>query len=66
MSVILNASNTVGFVALGFPDESGGMVVAQSILGILHYNMIVKYDLKRYSDQAALPDEQQTLMDALG
>ena len=26
--------------------------------------MIVKYDLKGYYDQAALPDRQQTLMDA--
>ena len=26
--------------------------------------MIITYDLKGYADQAALPDEQQTLMDA--
>ena len=26
--------------------------------------MLVKYDLKGYDDQAALPDKQQTLMDA--
>ena len=49
---------------LGFPDESGGMVGAQAVVGIPHYCMIVKYDLKGFSDQAALPDEHQTLMDA--
>ena len=64
MAVILTASETAGFVALGFPDESGGMVGAQAVVGTPQYNMIVKYDLKGYADQAALLDEQQTLMDA--
>ena len=64
MAVTLTASNTSGFVSLGFPDESGGVVGSQTIIGIPQYNMIVKYDLKGYSDQALLPDEQQTLMDA--
>ena len=32
MAVTFTASNTVGFVALGLPDESGGMVGDQSIV----------------------------------
>ena len=40
------------------------MVGDQDVVGIPHYNMIVKYDLKGYSDQAALPDKHHTLMDA--
>jgi len=51
-------------VALGIPGASGGMVGAQAILGIPQYNMTVKYDLIGYAAQAALPDVQQTLMDA--
>ena len=35
MAVTLNTRNTSGFVALGFPDESYGIVGAQSIIGIL-------------------------------
>ena len=52
MAVTLTASDTAGFVALGFLDESGGMVGAQAVLGIPQYNMIVQYDLKGYADQA--------------
>ena len=48
---------------LGFPDESGGMVGYQAIIGIPQYYMIVKYELKGYSDHAALMDKYQTLMD---
>ena len=40
------------------------MVGAQARVGIPQYNMIVKYDLKVYTDQAALDEEHQTLMDA--
>ena len=64
MVITLNAITTLGFVALGFPDESGGMFGAQDIVGIPQYNMIVKYDLKGYAEQSALPDKYQTLMDA--
>ena len=46
MAVTLTASNTVGFVDLGFPDESGGMVGDQDVVGIPNYNTIFKYDLK--------------------
>ena len=50
----LTTSDTSGFVELGFLDESGGMVGDQAIAGIPKNYMIVKYDLKEYSDQAAL------------
>ena len=53
----------VGVVNLGFPDESGGMVGYQAVVCIPQYYTIVKYDLKGYSDQAALPDKQQILVD---
>ena len=66
MSVTLTASDTAGFVALGIPGASGGMVGAQAVIGIPQYNMIVKYHLKGCSNQAALPDKRQTLMDASG
>ena len=46
-----------GVVDLGFPDESGGMVGYQAVVGIPQYYMIVKYELKGYADQAALPDK---------
>ena len=49
---------------LGLPDESGGMVISQAIVGIPHYYMIVKYNLKGYAYESALQDEYQTLMDA--
>ena len=49
---------------LGFPDESGGMVGDQAVVGIPKYYMIVKYDLKGYSDQSEMQDKQHTLMDA--
>ena len=49
---------------LGIPDESGGMVGAQAIICIPKYYTIVKYDLKGYIEQAALPDKQQTIMNA--
>ena len=64
MAVTLTASDTSGFVALGFPAKSGGMFGDKAVVGIPQYNMIVKYDLKGYADQSALTDEQQTLMDA--
>ena len=51
-------------MTLGFPDESGGAVGAHYVAVIPYYNMIVKYNLKGYSDQVVLPDEQQTLTDA--
>ena len=35
-AVTLTASGALGFVVLGFPDESGGMVGAQAIVGIHH------------------------------
>ena len=63
MVVTFTASDTEVFVGLGFPDESGGMVGSKAIICIPQYNIIVTYDLKGYSDQAALPDEQQKLMD---
>ena len=56
MAVTLNASDTAGFLALGFPDESGWMVGVHAIVVIPQYNIIVKYDLKGYSDQSVLPD----------
>ena len=40
------------------------MFGSQAGVGIPQYNMIVKYDLKGYNYQAALPDEHHTLMDA--
>ena len=46
MSVTLSSSYTEGFLVIGFPYESGGMVGAQDVVGIPHFNMIVKYDLK--------------------
>ena len=64
MDVTLTESNTLVFVFLGLPDESGGMVGSQDVVGIPKYNMIVKYDLMGYADQAALPNKLQTLMDA--
>ena len=48
---------------LGCCDESGGMVGAQAALCIPQYYMLVKYDLKGYSEQAALPDEYHSLID---
>ena len=56
MVVTLTASNIEEFVAIGFPDESGGMVGALSVVGNPQYNMIVMYYLKGYADQAALMD----------
>ena len=40
------------------------MVGYQYIVGIPQYNIIVKYDLKVFSYQAALTDKQHTLVDA--
>ena len=34
MAVILTARDTARFMALGFPDESGGMIGAQAVVGI--------------------------------
>ena len=64
MDVNFTASDTAVFGDLGLTDESGGMVVDQAVVGIPQYNMIVKYDLKGYADQAALTDYHQKLMDA--
>ena len=64
MAVNLTASNESGFVALGFPDKSGGMFGSQSVVCIPQYNMIVKYEFKVYADQSVLRDGYQTLMDA--
>ena len=63
MSITLIASETLGVLDLGLPDESGGMVGAQSVVVITQYNMIVEYDLNGYADQAKLPYEQKTIMD---
>ena len=35
-----------GYVGLGFSEESGVMVGAQDVVGILKYIMRVKYDLE--------------------
>ena len=40
------------------------MFGSQAVVGIPQHNMIVRYDLKGYVDQAALWYEHQTLMDA--
>ena len=48
----------------GFPDNSGVWFGAHAVVGIPQYYMVVKYDLKGYAEQAALPDEHQTLMDS--
>ena len=56
MGVTFTASRKGGVVEPGFPDEPGGMVGAQVVVCITQYNMIVKYDLKGYADQAALTD----------
>ena len=58
MTVILTESDISGFVALGFPDESGGIFGSQVIVGIHQCNMIVKYELKGYAYQSALPEKQ--------
>ena len=60
----MTTSDTVGFGEPVFPDDSVGMVGYQADIVIPQYNMIVKYDLKGYSDQAELPEKQQTLMDS--
>ena len=52
----LTAIYTVVFVDLVLPDEAGGMVGAQASLGIPQYNILAKYDIKVYADQAALSD----------
>ena len=49
-------------MALGFSDESGGMVGAQAFVGIPQYNTTVKYKLNGYAEQAEMLDEQKTLM----
>ena len=64
IAVTFSTSNTEGFVSLGFPDESGGMVGAQVVVGIPQYKIILKYDLKVYVDQAVLLYKQHTLLDA--
>ena len=46
MAVTFDASDTAGFVALVFPDESGGVIGAQAVIGIPQYNIIFQYDLK--------------------
>ena len=51
----MTSSDTLGFVALSFPGESGGVIGDQAVVGIPQYNIIVKYDIKGYADQAALP-----------
>ena len=63
MDVTFTASETAGFVGLGFTDELGCMVESRSIIGIPQYSMIVKYDLKLYAEKKLLPDEQKKLMD---
>ena len=64
MAITLTASDTSGFVVLGSPDELGGMVGAKAVVDTPQYKMIVKYDLKGYADQEALPEKHQTLMGA--
>ena len=63
MAVTLTTSDTVGFGEPFFPDDSVGMVGYQAAVVIPQYKMIVKYDLKGYADQGALPEEHQKLMD---
>ena len=63
MGITFTASWKGGVVDLVFPNESGVMVGAQSVVCITQYNMIVNYDLKGYSNQAVLLDEHHTLMD---
>ena len=62
MDVTLTASNTSRFVAIGFPEESVGMVGAQTSICIPQYNMIIKYDIKGYADQSELLEKKQTLI----
>ena len=64
MGINLTASGTSGFVTRGFPDKSEGMVGSQAVVGIPQYNMLVKYGLKGYADQAELTGKHQTIMDA--
>ena len=54
----------MGPVSLAFLYESGGIFGAQYVVDIPQNNMILKYDLKGYADKEALPDINQTLMDA--
>ena len=61
-ALLLLQAKKGGVVDLGLPYESGGIVGAQYFVDIHQYYMVVKYDLKGYSGQAALPDEHQTLM----
>ena len=56
MSVTLTAIETSWFGALGFPNDSGGLVEASAVVDIPQYRIIVKYYLKVYADQAVLPD----------
>ena len=49
---------------LCFFDESGRMVGSWVVSGISQYYMIVKYELKGYGDQSALPNKHQTLIHA--
>ena len=64
MGVTLIASENRGGGGLCFPYDSGCVVGSQAVVGIHQLYMIGKYDLKRYADQEALPDEQQTFTDA--
>ena len=64
MAVTFDASDTAGFVALVFPDESGGVIGAQAVIGIPQYNIIFQYDLKGQAEKEALPYEHHALMDA--
>ena len=56
MAVTLTKSDTAGFGASVFPDDSVSMVGYQAAVVIPQYNMIAKYDLKGYADQGALPE----------
>ena len=46
MVLTLTEIDTAGLVGLAFPDDSGGMVGDQDVVGIPNYNTIFKYDLK--------------------
>ena len=58
MGVTLTSRVKRGVVDPGLPDESGGMVGSQDIVVIPQYYKLVKYNLKGYSGQAALPNKQ--------
>ena len=49
MDVNFTANETTGFVALGLPDETGGVFIYHTAICIPRYNIIVKYESKGYA-----------------